>query len=36
MSKPNIYKIRIDKQNYEVSEPGPTDRPLLEKKRGEQ
>lgn len=26
MSKSNIYKIRIDKQNYEVSEPAPTGR----------
>ena len=31
MSKPNTYKIRIDKQNYEVNEPTPTGRQLLEK-----
>ncbi len=31
MSKPKTYKIRIDKQNYEVSEPTLTGRQLLEK-----
>lgn len=30
MPKPNTYKIRIDKQSYEVSEPTPTGRQLLE------
>ena len=30
MSKPQTYKIRIDKANYDVSEPALTGRQLLE------
>ena len=31
MSKPQTFKIRIDKTNYHVSEPALTGRQLLEK-----